>query len=100
MPLAAPVRVLQVAAKQVQEVPMMTRSGSSKANGSKANGSKAKNEVLDMLKQDHKRAKKAFSDFEKLGSGDEERSEAIVERTCAELEVHATLEECSSGART
>lgn len=63
-------------------------------NGSKANGpSKAKNEVLDMLKQDHKKAKKAFSDFEKLGPDDTETCAAIVEQTCAELEVHAALEE-------
>ncbi len=55
--------------------------------------SKAKTEVLEMLRQDHRKAKKAFSDFEKLGAEERERYEAIVERTCAELEVHAVLEE-------
>lgn len=57
------------------------------------NGSKARTQVLDMLKQDHRKAKKAFSDFEKLGDDDREQCEAIVEQTCAELELHAALEE-------
>lgn len=57
------------------------------------NGSKAKNEVLELLKQDHKRLKKAFSDFERLGVNDLERRELIVERTCGDLEVHGSLEE-------
>lgn len=57
------------------------------------NDTKARNEVLEILKQDHRKAKKAFSDFEKLAGEERERCEAIVERTCAELEVHAALEE-------
>jgi hypothetical protein len=88
MPLAVRWGRCTFAAKQVQEVVMVARSGS-KTNGS----TKAKNEVLDMLKQDHKKAKKAFGDFEKLGPDDTETCAAIVERTCAELEVHAALEE-------
>jgi len=57
------------------------------------NEAKARNEVLEMLKQDHKRAKKAFTEFDKLSPEEQERRATIVERTCAELEVHAVLEE-------
>ncbi|TMH36641.1 MAG: hemerythrin domain-containing protein [Betaproteobacteria bacterium] len=54
----------------------------------------AKNQVLNMLKQDHKRAQQAFRDFSRMdGEDDEERCRALVEQTCAELEVHAQLEE-------
>jgi Hemerythrin HHE cation binding domain len=58
--------------------------------------SRGRNEVLDMLKEDHKKAKKAFAEFERLDKEDEEDSERckeIIEQTCKELEVHATLEE-------
>lgn len=57
------------------------------------NGPKARTEIIDMLKEDHKKVKKAFTDFEKLSADDTEQCEAIVERTCAELEVHAAIEE-------
>jgi hypothetical protein len=54
----------------------------------------AKNQIVEMLKADHKKAKKAFKDFEKLDPHeDPESCQAIVEQTCAELEVHAELEE-------
>lgn len=53
--------------------------------------SAARNEVLGMLKDDHKRAKKAFGDFENLDSDDE--CARLVDRTCGELTVHAMLEE-------
>jgi hypothetical protein len=47
-----------------------------------------------MLKADHKKVKKAFKDFEKLDpQEDAESCKALVEQTCAELEVHAQLEE-------
>lgn len=50
--------------------------------------------VLEMLKDDHKRVKKAFRDFEKIDPHeDPERASEIVEQTCSELEVHAQLEE-------
>jgi len=58
--------------------------------------SKGRNEVLEMLKEDHKKVKKAFSEFERLDKDDEEdaqRCEEIIEQTCKELQVHATLEE-------
>lgn len=58
------------------------------------NNSSARNEILEMLKEDHKRAKKAFRDFEKLDvQGDPESAQALVDQTCAELEMHTTLEE-------
>lgn len=54
----------------------------------------AREEVLNLLKDDHKRAKKAFRDFEKLDA-QKQSDEALqlVEQTCAELQVHTTLEE-------
>ena len=57
---------------------------------------KGRNAVLDMLKEDHKKARKAFAEFERLDKDDEEdadRCKEIIEQTCKELEVHATLEE-------
>jgi hypothetical protein len=58
------------------------------------NNSKARSEVLEMLKEDHARVKKAFRDAQKLDSEeDREELQMIVEQTCAELEVHARLEE-------
>lgn len=54
----------------------------------------AKNQIIEMLKADHKKAKKAFKDFEKLDpQEDPESCQALVEQTCAEIEVHAELEE-------
>jgi len=56
--------------------------------------SRAKSEIIEMLKEDHKRAKRAFRDGEKLAEQeDTDALEELVEQTCAELEVHATLEE-------
>ena len=69
---------------------MATRStpSSSRSSGS------AKTQIVAALKDDHKKVKKAFRDFEKLDPGrDPESAQALVERTCAELEVHAELEE-------
>jgi hemerythrin superfamily protein len=67
--------------------------GGAEAQMAGRNGAKARSEVLELLKRDHKRVKKAFSDFEKLGAHERERCAVLVERTCAELEVHAALEE-------
>ena len=54
----------------------------------------ARSEIIAMLKDDHKRAKKAFRQFEKLDPHeDAEQCQAIVEQTCAELKVHTALEE-------
>jgi hypothetical protein len=56
--------------------------------------SKARNEIIEMLKQDHQRVKKAFKAGEKLH--EEERHDELrelVEQTVAEVRVHAKLEE-------
>lgn len=68
-----------------------TQSGT--RTGSRA-GSTARTEIFSNLKEDHKRVKKAFRDFEKLDPHeDEARCASLVKQTCAELEVHTTLEE-------
>lgn len=57
-------------------------------------GSTARNEIIAMLKDDHKRVKKAFREFEKLDPHeDPERCQELVTMTCGDLEVHTTLEE-------
>jgi hemerythrin-like domain-containing protein len=54
----------------------------------------ARNDVINMLKEDHKRVKKAFRDFERMDpEEDAQDCEALVQQTCAELQVHAALEE-------
>jgi hemerythrin-like domain-containing protein len=54
----------------------------------------AREEVLNLLKADHKRAKKAFKDFEKLDAQKQpDQCKELVEQTCGELQVHTTLEE-------
>lgn len=58
------------------------------------NNSTARSEIIEELKQDHRRAKQAFREAEKLeAEEDGDELKAIVDQTCAELEVHATLEE-------
>ena len=55
---------------------------------------RAKNEILDMLREDHQRLKKAFKTAEKLHEQQEHGElQALVEHTCAEIQVHARLEE-------
>jgi hemerythrin-like domain-containing protein len=75
-----------------------TRSTSQSTTGGNRAASRAESsaraEIIAMLKEDHKRAKKAFRQFEKLDPHeDAEQCQAIVEQTCAELKVHSTLEE-------
>ncbi|MEO5771797.1 MAG: hemerythrin domain-containing protein [Burkholderiaceae bacterium] len=56
--------------------------------------SAARTQILNDLKDDHKRVKKAYKDFQKLDiDADPETCQAIVEQVCQELTVHATLEE-------
>ncbi|AKJ30535.1 hemerythrin domain-containing protein [Caldimonas brevitalea] len=51
-------------------------------------------DVFDLLKDDHKRIKKAFRDYAKLDPDtDHEARRQYVEQVCAHLERHATLEE-------
>jgi hypothetical protein len=59
-----------------------------------ATRSNAKSQIVAELKDDHKRVRKAFRDFEKLDpEQDLQAAQAMVEHTCAEIEVHAELEE-------
>jgi hemerythrin-like domain-containing protein len=54
----------------------------------------ARARLLGMLEEDHKRAKHAFREFEKLDpQTDAEACEAIVRQTLAELKLHTALEE-------
>jgi hemerythrin superfamily protein len=49
--------------------------------------------AIDLLKQDHDNVKKAFKQFEKMDRSDVESCRELIERVCAELRVHTTLEE-------
>lgn len=49
--------------------------------------------AIDLLKEDHEKVKKAFKQFEKMDRSDVESCRELVERVCAELRVHTTLEE-------
>lgn len=54
----------------------------------------ARNQVLDLLKQDHKDVKKQFREFEKLDAAqDGEAAQDLASRICGALEAHAQLEE-------
>lgn len=54
----------------------------------------ARNEVLDMLKQDHQQVKKAYRSFTRMDrAADPLRAEALVRQMLADLLLHATLEE-------
>jgi hemerythrin superfamily protein len=56
--------------------------------------SSARSQILSQLKDDHKRVKKAYREFQKLdGEEDPHACEAIVRQVLEELTVHATLEE-------
>lgn len=54
----------------------------------------ARNEILTQLKDDHKRVKKAYRDFQKFDShNDPNACQAIVQQVLDALTVHAALEE-------
>jgi hemerythrin-like domain-containing protein len=58
------------------------------------NNSAARNEIIEELKEDHKRVRAAFRAAEKLDAEEDgEELKEIVDQTCAELEIHAQLEE-------
>jgi hemerythrin-like domain-containing protein len=71
---------------------MQRRSTSSQT---RASGTRARNDdAISMLMEDHKKVQKLFRDFEKAHEADDsEACQQIVQRACAELEVHTTLEE-------
>ena len=59
----------------------------------KTSGASADNAIT-MLTDDHKKVKKLFKDFEKMKEkGDAADKDALVEQICAELTVHAEIEE-------
>ncbi len=54
----------------------------------------AREQVLELLKEDHKHVKKHFREFEKMDpEQDPEACQQLALRVCDELEVHAQLEE-------
>ena len=56
--------------------------------------SSAREQVLELLKEDHKHVKKHFREFEKMEpEQDPQACHALVMRVCDELEVHARIEE-------
>lgn len=68
-------------------MPTSPRTGSRSATS-------ARSEIIEMLKEDHRRAKKSFRAFEKLDpEQNAEECQQIVQQTCAELTLHTTLEE-------
>lgn len=68
-----------------------TRTGSRSSSRAE---SAAFNEIVNLLKNDHKQVKRAFRDFEKLDPHtDEEECQSLVTQTCRDLEIHTTLEE-------
>jgi hemerythrin-like domain-containing protein len=70
------------------EQAMATTRSSSRAN------TNARNTIIQMLIDDHKKVKKAFRNFERMDvSSSPEECEEIVRQTCADLTVHANLEE-------
>lgn len=59
-----------------------------------ASRSNAREQVLELLKEDHKHVRKYFREFEKMDPDEDAQAcHALAMRVCAELEVHATLEE-------
>lgn len=64
------------------------------ANSSRETGKRAQKDALQLLKSDHAEVKALFDQFEKLGEeGDALEKESLVREACANLTVHATLEE-------
>jgi hemerythrin-like domain-containing protein len=75
-------------ARAPKELPMPTPRESARTNTA------ARTDVLKMLKEDHKKVKKAFHDFERLDKQAQmDQCQALVMQTCADLAMHTTLEE-------
>lgn len=73
-------------------MPRSATTKTSSAKTSSATSKKAAKNILDMLAEDHKKVKKMFKDFEKA-KDDDEAKQMLVETCCAELTIHAQLEE-------
>lgn len=78
----------------------MPRNSSSKTTGKSsartARHVAAETDVLALLAEDHKKVRKLFDEFDKLTKEEEQDDEAkqmLVEAACAELTVHAQIEE-------
>ncbi len=50
-------------------------------------------DAIALLTEDHRKVQKLFKEFEKLGEEDNARKTELVEKACAELTVHSTIEE-------
>ena len=50
-------------------------------------------DAIDMLKQDHDKAERAFKQFEKMDRQEAEACRKLVQTVCEELKVHTTVEE-------
>ncbi|HEY4541850.1 MAG TPA: hemerythrin domain-containing protein [Noviherbaspirillum sp.] len=77
-------------------MPRNATSGStSKTTRRAAPKKSAKPDAVRMLTDDHKKVKKMFDEFEKIKEkeGMEEQKQLLVETACAELTIHAQLEE-------
>ncbi len=66
-----------------------------KAAATKSTASPSTLDAIQLLTADHKSVKALFAEFETLKDreGDDEKKQALVERICAELTIHATIEE-------
>jgi hemerythrin-like domain-containing protein len=54
---------------------------------------KAKTDAISLLKEDHKKVKEAFEQFEKMDHEDTATMQEIAAVVCSELKVHTTIEE-------
>jgi hemerythrin superfamily protein len=60
---------------------------------SKSRKRTTESDAIEMLKEDHRKVEKLFTQFEKTDRDDVEACADIVEEACAALKVHAALEE-------
>jgi hemerythrin superfamily protein len=70
---------------------MATRKKTSKRKSAKRPGTARSADALALLRTDHTKVQDLFSQFEKARSDDRKRT--LAEQICAELTVHATIEE-------
>jgi len=71
-------------------------SKTNKKTSPRAAGKAASQDALRLLAEDHKKVKKMFDEFEKIKDKediDDEQKQLLVETACAELTIHAQLEE-------